>query len=234
MQNSEFAMEPFSPIPNLIEQVHARLVDAIADGTLPPGERLTQEDIAERLSVSRQPVSHALQLLRRQGLVIDSGKRGVEVAPVDPTRIRDLYRVRAALDGLASRLAAGRVAAGEATAREIATLRGALAAGQALPEDADMHDWIAVDVAFHTAVYVISGNAAISETVGEQWPHFKRCMGAVLAHRDKRTGVWGEHEAIAKGILDGDPDAAAEAAIRHSENAGVTLYTRLSKDNANA
>ncbi len=225
-------MEPFSPIPNLIEQVHTRLVDAIADGTLPPGERLTQEDVAERLSVSRQPVSHALQLLRRQGLVIDSGKRGVEVAPVDPGRIRDLYRVRAALDGLASRLAAARVAAGEATAREVEALRAALAAGLALREDAGMRDWIAVDVAFHTAVYAISGNPAISETVAEQWPHFKRCMGAVLVHRDRRHTVWGEHAAITEGILAGDPDAAAEGAIRHTENAGNTLFARLRESNA--
>lgn len=225
-------MEPFSPIPNLIEQVHTRLVDAIADGTLPPGERLTQEDVAERLSVSRQPVSHALQLLRRQGLVIDSGKRGVEVAPVEPRRIRDLYRVRAALDGLASRLAAERIAAGDAKAREIEALRSGLAAGLALPEDVSMRDWIAVDVAFHTAVYGISGNPAISETVAEQWPHFKRCMGAVLVHRDRRNVVWAEHAAIAEGILAGDPDAAAEAAIRHTENAGNTLFARLSESNA--
>ncbi len=225
-------MEPFSPIPNLIEQVHARLVDAIADGTLPPGERLTQEDVAERLSVSRQPVSHALQLLRRQGLVIDSGKRGVEVAPVEPGRIRDLYRVRAALDGLASRLAAARVTASEATAREVEALRSALAAGLALREDASMRDWIAVDVAFHTAVYEISGNPAIAETVAEQWPHFKRCMGAVLLHRDRRHTVWGEHAAITEGILAGDPDAAAEGAIRHTENAGNTLFARLRESNA--
>lgn len=225
-------MEPLSPIPNLIEQVHLRLVDAIAEGTLPPGARLTQEDVAERLSVSRQPVSHALQLLRRQGLVIDSGKRGVAVAPVEPARIRDLYRVRAALDGLASRLAAERVAAGEASPREIEALRSALAAGRALPEEASMHDWIAVDVAFHTAVYEASGNKAISETVAEQWPHFKRCMGAVLLHRDRRNVVWGEHDAIAERILAADPEGAAAAAIRHSENAANTLYVRLSQEQA--
>jgi DNA-binding FadR family transcriptional regulator len=57
-------------------------------------------------------------------------------------------------------------------------------------------------------------------------------MGAVLAHRDRRTVVWGEHEAIAEGILAGDPDSAAEAAIRHTENAGNTLFERLSESNA--
>jgi DNA-binding GntR family transcriptional regulator len=228
MSNAEFVVEPFSPIPNLMEQVHARLVDAIADGTLPPGQRLTQEDIADRLSVSRQPVSHALQLLRRQGLVIDSGKRGVEVAPVEAVRIRDLYRVRAALDGVAAKLAAERVAAGAASPRETSGLKAALAAGRALAGDAAMRDWIAADVAFHTAVYAASGNTAIAETVGEQWPHFKRCMGAVLIHRDRRKVVWDEHGAIVAAVLKGDPTGAAAAATRHSENAGEMLHARLS------
>ncbi len=220
-------MDPLTPIPNLIEQVHFRLVDAIADGTLAPGQRLTQDEVAERLSVSRQPVSHALQLLKRQGLVIENGKRGVAVAPIEPERIRDLYQVRAALDGLASRLAAEQVAAGKSAPREIEALRAGLAAGRVLPEDANIRDWIAVDVAFHSAIYALSGNTAVSETVAEQWPHFKRCMGAVLVHRDRRNVVWGEHALIAERILAGDPDGAAGAAIRHSENAGSTLYARL-------
>ena len=42
--------------PDLVEQVYGRLLDAISEGTLPPGERLTQEDLAQRLAVSRQPV----------------------------------------------------------------------------------------------------------------------------------------------------------------------------------
>src|SRR5688572_3590960 len=102
-------MEPLTTVPNLIEQVYLRLVDAIADGTLAPNERLTQELIAQKLSVSRQPVSHALQLLKRQGLVVERGKRALAVAPVEPDWIRSLYEVRAALDGLAARLAAERV-----------------------------------------------------------------------------------------------------------------------------
>src|SRR5262245_65825954 len=121
-------MEPLAAAPNLIERVYLRLVDAIADGSLAPSERLTQEEIAERLSVSRQPVSHALQLLKRQGLVVEHGKRGLAVAPVEPAWIRDLYQVRAALDGLAARLAAERIRAGAVAAHEIAELESRLAA----------------------------------------------------------------------------------------------------------
>ena len=225
MRNSE--MEPLALVPNLIEQVYDRLVDAIADGTLAPGERLTQEEVAQRLSVSRQPVSHALQLLKRQGLVVEVGKRGLSVASVEPHRMRDLYQLRAALDGLASRLAADRVSSGRAPAREIETLKQRLAAGLALPGETSVHDWIEKDVAFHSAIYALSGNPAIAETVTEQWPHFKRCMGASLVNRDIREAVWGEHEAIIEKILAGDAGGAQDAAVAHAERAGTTLYDRL-------
>ena len=91
-------MTPLDPLPNLIDQVYARILEAIIDRTLPPGQRIRQNELAEKLGVSRQPVSHALHLLHRQGLVAESGRRGFEVTQLDPQRIRELYEVRGAID----------------------------------------------------------------------------------------------------------------------------------------
>src|SRR5258707_14652597 len=74
-----------------------------------PAIAIRQNEFAEKLGVSRQPVSHALHLLHRQGLLAESGRRGFEVTQLDPARIRQLYEVRGAIDALAARLAAGRV-----------------------------------------------------------------------------------------------------------------------------
>src|ERR1044072_4132249 len=103
------SFEPVAAPSALIDQVYGRLVKPSADETLPPGKRLTQEEIALRLGVSRQPVSHALQILRRRGLVEERGKRGLVVAPLDAKKLRGLYQVRAALEELAASLAAPRV-----------------------------------------------------------------------------------------------------------------------------
>jgi DNA-binding GntR family transcriptional regulator len=220
--------------PNLIEQVHLRLVDAIADGTLRPGERLTQQELAERLGVSRQPISHALQLLRRQELVVEHGKRGIAVAEVDPKRISDLFQMRGVLDGLACRLAAEHVASGSVAARDTGRLRECFAAGLALAESAsDVHAWIEADVAFHTCIYELSGNPTIGETVAMQWPHFKRCMGAVLANPERRVAVWREeHAAIVGAILNGNGDTARRAAEDHLAHAGAYVQARLEERSA--
>src|ERR1700759_3289241 len=119
-------MIPLDPLPNLIDQVYARVLEAITDRSLLPGQRIRQNELAERLGVSRQPVSHALHLLYRQGLVTDSGRRGFEVTQLDPERIRQLYEVRGAIDALAAKLAAER-AKGDGTGR--AQLEKALHAG---------------------------------------------------------------------------------------------------------
>ena len=90
-------MIPLDPFPNLIDQVYARILEAITDRTLPPGHRIRQNELAEKLGVSRQPVSHALHLLHRQGLVAESGRKGFEVTQLDPLQIRQLYEVRGAI-----------------------------------------------------------------------------------------------------------------------------------------
>src|SRR6478609_4985684 len=139
---------PLDPLPNLIDQVYVRILEAISDRTLQPGQRIRQNELADRLGVSRQPVSHALHLLHRQGLVAESGRRGFEVTQLDPARIRQLYEVRGALDALAARLAAGRVRS-DASGR--AQLDTALQAGRTIGKDTPLSRLIALDVDFHSA-----------------------------------------------------------------------------------
>src|SRR6478609_9464549 len=141
-------MIPLDPLPNLTNQVYARILEAIIDRSLPPGQRIRQNELADRLGVSRQPVSHALHLLHRQGLVAESGRRGFEVIRLDPERIRQLYEVRGAIDALAAKLAAEH-ARTDASGR--AQLDTALQAGRTIGKDTPLSRLIALDVDFHSA-----------------------------------------------------------------------------------
>src|ERR1700759_4057955 len=87
--------------PDFVDEVDRVLADAISDGTLAPGTRLTQEEIAEQFAVSRSPVLQALRLLKKDGLVQDAPGRGVLVAPLDVDWIAKIYDVRGVLDALA-------------------------------------------------------------------------------------------------------------------------------------
>lgn len=216
--------------PALIDQVHDRLLSAIADGTLASGQRLTQESVAAMLGVSRQPVSHALQVLKRRGFLIERGKRGLQVAPIDSRRIRDLYLVREALDGMAARLAAQRVKSGEASPTERSAAETAMAVGRKLGPRTRISQLIDADVAFHSAIHTLSGNQAIVETVADQWPHFRRSMGLVLSVSGAQARYWDEHAAILDAILAGDAAAAEDHARRHTAAAGEETARRLETD----
>ena len=217
-------MIPLDPSPNLTEQVYARILEAVIDRTLLPGQRITQNELAEKLGVSRQPVSHALHLLHRQGLLAESGRRGFEVTQLDPERIRQLYEVRGALDALAAKLAASRV---KTDAAGRAQLEAARRAGRSIDSTTPLARLIALDVDFHGAIYRLAGNPAIEEMIAPQWPHMRRSMATVLAELDYRESAWAEHEIIAAHVLSGNAKAAESAAQAHALSAGRKTEERL-------
>jgi len=181
------------------------------------------------LGVSRQPISHALQLLKQQKLVEENGRRGLTVTTIDPATIRELYQVRTALDALAARLAAERVAERKVDPAPRRAAQRALAAGLALRPDAPVLTFIQADAAFHTALYRLSGNRAIEDTVSAQWPHLKRSMGTVLEDAEQRPLVWAEHKEILRLILAGDAAGAEQAARRHTDRAGAETARRVAQ-----
>src|ERR1700761_1138378 len=217
-------MIPLNPLPNLIDQVYARILEAITDRTLLPGQRIRQNELAGKLGVSRQPVSHALHLLHRQGLITESGRRGFEVTQLDPERIRQLYEVRGAIDALAAKLAAERAKSDSAGQ---ARLEKALHAGRAIDRKTPLSKLIGFDVDFHGAIYHLAGNPAIEEMIAPQWPHMRRSMATVLSELDYRDSAWAEHAIIAGHILAGDADAAERAALAHAQTAGRMTEERL-------
>jgi DNA-binding GntR family transcriptional regulator len=207
-------------VPDLVDQVYRSLLDAISEGSLAPGERITQEDIAEKLAVSRQPVLQALRLLKKDGFVMDAPGRGLLVAPLDPVAMANIYQVRGALDALAARLAAA------ARFKLDAKL---IEHGRKAARGKNVKAMIDADLAFHSAIYAASQNPLIEQTAHQHWRHLRRVMGAVLREERQRDAVWDEHEAIAKAIAAGDGERAARLIEQHSLRAGENLAQRLTR-----
>jgi DNA-binding GntR family transcriptional regulator len=204
--------------PDLVDRVYRSLLDAISDGTFAPGQRITQEEIAQQLAVSRQPVLQAVRLLKKDGFIQDAPGRGIQVAPLDGEAIRDIYQVRGALDALAARLAAQ---------KRFRLDPAVLQAGRAAARGDDVKAMIAADLAFHRALYEAAGNPLIGESAQLHWRHLQRVMGAVLQELGQREAVWDEHQAIAEAIAAGDADRAARLIEEHSLHASTTLAERL-------
>lgn len=214
------SITPIRSAPDLTEQVYQRLLTAICDGDLAPGARITQEELAASLDVSRQPVLAALRMLKNDGFVVEAGRRGLMVLPLSSAAILDIYEVRSVLDGLAARLA---------TQAKAKLGLEVIAEGRKAARSSRIGAMIDADMRFHNLIYAGCGNPLIAESANHHWRHIRRAMGAVLQEAGVRDSVWDEHEAILKAINRGDADRAEKLARSHGESAGRHLSSELQK-----
>ncbi len=100
---SDIAKAGLSPLVQeaapLRRKIAASLRMAVQTGALEPGARLVEKDLCQELNVSRTSLREALRELEAEGLV-ESGQRGLVVASITPDEARNIYNVRAALEGL--------------------------------------------------------------------------------------------------------------------------------------
>jgi DNA-binding GntR family transcriptional regulator len=203
---------------SLVDQAYAVILDALCDGTFKPGERLTQDDIAARLSVSRQPVTHALAVLKAQGFLVQSGRRGLTVTAVAPEFFEAIYQFRSAVEPLAVSLATRRL-----TKNAIVRGRSLVEHGRNLVVAGDARATLQADMDFHAFIYELSGNPIIGETMRLHWLHLRRAMGQVLRYPGMSISVWQEHGRILERMISGDAEGAAEHMRRHV----VDAYERV-------
>ena len=214
-------MRTLTPQPTLVDQVYESILTEITEGRLGLDSRLIQEELAETLGVSRQPVQQALLLLRSRGLLRDAPSRGLMVAPLDPAHVRDLLEVRAMLDGLASAKAAE-------VAANVAKKEGPayLARGRTAVKNHSIAKMTTADMEFHYFLYRLSGNPLIGEICSPHWSYLRRVMAEVL-REETPDEIWDQHEAILNAIIEGEVAKAERIARHHIAHASDVLAGRL-------
>lgn len=211
--------------PSLVDQVYEAILSRIEAGQFGPDARLVQEEIAEALGVSRQPVQQALLLLRNEGVLISAPGRGLMVAPLDEDKVRHVYEIRASLDALAVVKAARR-----ADPRAALEGPGYIRRGREAVAKQSISDMITADMAFHHFLYDLSGNPLIAETAAPHWTYLRCVMGAVLMQGESPRDIWAEHEAILATVASGDVAEAERLSRAHISNATESLLHRLDQE----
>lgn len=216
-------MKVIAAQPNLVSQVHDAVVSEIALGRLKPGERIIQEQLAQSLGVSRQPVQQALLLLHNQGVLQDAAGRGLMVAPLEPDHVRNMYDVRAMMEGLAFRRAAELSAA---CSRRLGP--ALIRRGRSAVESGSVTAMIAADLEFHHLIHELSKNPLIAPAMQAQWLYTQRVMGETLMRDGSPREIWAQHEEMLQAVMDGDGDGAESLARRHIGQAAEVVVERLS------
>jgi DNA-binding GntR family transcriptional regulator len=190
----------------LREDAFRSIRDAIVDGTLAPGERLNDVELAQWLGVSRTPVREALTRLEDSGLVHTKPGRYTIVSPLDARAARAAQTVTAAMHELAVREAVPNLSAAEIEAMRRANARFA----DALRAD-DVDAAIAADDEFHDVAVTASANAALRSVLEQFTPVLRRLERLRFSSLSGRSSV-DLHDRIATLCEAGDVDGAAAAA----------------------
>src|SRR5579862_7683378 len=93
---------------SLRERVLQELRDSILTGRIPVGTRLLEDKISKELGVSRGTVREAFRHLQEEGLLTSVSRGSVSVRTLSPREVKEIYAVRAALEGLAAHAVASR------------------------------------------------------------------------------------------------------------------------------
>lgn len=192
----------------LREVVVDELRGMITRGELKPGDRLVEDQVAEQLGVSRNPVREAIRALESTGLVEVRPRKGAYVSSFDFHDVRKLLELRAMLEAYAAELAAR-----NDDPEGLEQLTAALEQGRAAAAANDLVRAAECHRAFHLAVEKMADNPYLGTTVGPLRHQTELVFSVLLPHRGHMS--WDEHLRIRDAIAAGDVDGAREATLAH-------------------
>ena len=196
----------------------------ILRGEIKAGERINEPDVAARLGVSRVPVREALRELESSGLVESRKHSGVFVRQLGAEEVRDLYELRALLDGFAGRRAA------ELPAAQRTQLSEALDASVSRMEDAaraiNVSAYYSENLRFHWLMVEAAGNVALADTYRNmvQKLHLSRLTN--LSHGLGMLASVADHREIAAALRAGDAARTQQMLEGHVQRAHQRLAAK--------
>ena len=196
--------------PSLVDRVVDHVSERIISGDLPPGSKVTEDQIASEFGVSRTPVREAVKRLAELGLIVIRPRSGLEVASIDERDVQEITELRAELEAFALRLAASHM-----TPEDVEELEQISRRCEELAEEGNRSKAFIEDSRFHLAMAALSGNRHLEETlrrldVKVQLCRMFLCLSDAKVRADVRF-----HRRILAAIKKGDAEQAEVLLRKH-------------------
>lgn len=185
--------------------------DAILDGDLAPGQNLSERALCDMFGVSRSLVREALKALAAEDLIVHVPHKGPMVARLDRKQAQDLYRVRAAIEGLACAEFTTNASADER--RELMQITARLA--QLVAEDAPERAMVAAKNEFYRCLFTGTGNQPLAKIFTQLNNRVVLLRRRSLAQKGRLPQMLTEIQGIVAAIDRGDASTARQLAEAH-------------------
>ena len=190
---------------------YSRLLGALREGWLSPGERLRETELAERFGVSRTPVREAIRQLEADGIVVHVPRQGASIRTLEYSEVMDLYEMRAVLEGTAARLAAR--AASDIEIEELFDMNKSLANVGSTKEAYDLNRQ------FHASMLDAAKNRFLTRSVTSLQKALMILGPTTLTDPDRGAKAVDEHFGILDAVKSRDGERAEIAMRSHIEAA---------------
>ncbi len=209
--------KPIERHQTLREKILETIRDAILKGSLRPGERVSEPELAERFGISRTPIREAFRQLESEGYLEVIPRKGAVVASLSERDVIEFYAIKSILEGHAARIAAERM-----TERDLERLETINAKLQEIAADGDIKGFFRVHNEFHELFIKASGNDKLIELINQLVLKFNRLRLASLAQPGRMDISVQEHRKIIEAFRRHDGEQA-DSLVRRTATIGAEV-----------
>ncbi len=202
----------------LREKILESIRDAIISGTITPGSRVSEPELADRFGISRTPIREAFRQLESEGYLKVIPRKGAVVSAFTQKDVEEFYAIKSILEGYAARLACKRL-----TQKEIDRLQAINARLAELCEHSDVKQFFKVHNDFHDLFIKAADNEKLREMINLLVTRFQRLRLMSLSQPGRMDISVQEHDKIIKAFRERDCEAAELLVRKNAEYGGRVL-----------
>ncbi|QDL91715.1 GntR family transcriptional regulator [Paroceanicella profunda] len=224
--DGQAAEQTFRPLESddLATRIAGQIVEAIGDGRLRPGEKVTELRLSKEMGTSRAPVREALRLLESQGLIVSHPRRGFFVHAYGTGELEEIYDLRLCLELHAAQRALERL-----TSADIDRLEAQVALMYRLGRAGATHEQVAADYAFHRMVCEIGGNERIVRLFDTLATEMRSGIALIGSLYDDPVHIAETHDPIVAALRNRDPEDLHKRLRAHITDARTQVIRLFEK-----
>lgn len=214
--------KPLERHQTLREKILETIRESILKGTLKPGEKVAEPELAERFGISRTPIREAFRQLESEGYLTVIPRKGAVVTELSERDVSEFYAIKSILEGYAARLAAARL-----KDRDIERLEQINAKLAQLAEEGDVKAFFRVHNEFHDLFIDAAGNEKLADLIRQVGMKFNRLRIASLSLPGRMQISVDEHKKLIEAFRNRDGEAADHLVSKTAELGGRLLLESL-------
>lgn len=216
--------KPIERHQTLREKILEAIREAILKGTLKPGEKVAEPELAERFGISRTPIREAFRQLESEGYLTVIPRKGAVVTSLSERDVEEFYAIKSILEGYAARMAAENL-----TEKEIERLETINERLKQLTQEGDVKTFFRIHNEFHDLFIRAAGNDKLTELISQLMLKFNRLRLTSLALPGRMEISVQEHEKIIEAFRRKDGAAADNQVRKTAAYGGQVLIQSMAQ-----